>query len=772
MTRWVTPEQRIRIVSGGISKIREEALVFRQSIACHWQILLSLRFLYTIIINEIIMVKRTSVALLFILFASPGYSQNSTQEDASVTYPADFFAEYGPVSVNDMLDRIPGIDLALDGNAVPSIGNNTNRGLGAESQILINGKRMAGKANETRLQLERIPASQVSHIEIIRGTSGDLDVRNSGQLVNIVLLTALPTSRVSAEVGAAWYQDGTADPLGSVSYSGQTGPLQYLISGTVSSAYEWQESAELSVLANGTPNETREFSRQRNQRNYSANSNLVYQLSPADRVSLNALYGQSNPPAALLRTITDLKTIPQQISIEREDLPATADNWEIGGDYEHLFTGGAKYKVLFIVNERNNDSVRERFMSSAVGGAETKNLFLSSDSRYRERIVRTSYTMSIFEDQALELGIEGSQTIQNSALRLGARTATQPSADYGGLSPVPVPNAISRVEEMRYEGFAVHNWQFNPRMSLESSLLYEVSEIAQSGDVDKRRHFNFLKPKVDFRFDISRSFQLRVSAEKDVSQLSFADFSASVNAQDDDQDTFTGNPSLEQEQTWRYNLNLDYRLPNDSGVLNSRLFYFDVRDSIGRIDISPNPKTLLSTNGNVGNGKIFGLYLNASIRLGFFDLPGVLVTAGLNLEDAYIYDPLIAKKRTIIPIDRGSFRIGFRHDVPAMNLNYGMSYQDGIGGVGGTGGNRVRYDIDNVLFYGVGKVRTELVAFVEKVGYRDFTYRLEVNNALDSERCLKRKRYNGHIRDRNLREIEYSCATTGPQVMLKIRSTF
>ncbi|GIT22473.1 MAG: hypothetical protein CM1200mP40_21550 [Gammaproteobacteria bacterium] len=192
------------------------------------------------------------------------------------------------------------------------------------------------------------------------------------------------------------------------------------------------------------------------------------------------------------------------------------------------------------------------------------------------------------------------------------------------------------MEEVRVEGFTTHNWQINQRMSLESSLLYEVSEIAQSGDVNKKRDFDFIKPKLDFRFDISRSLQLSVSAEKDVSQLSFRDFSAGVNQQDDDQDTVAGNPELKQEQTWRYNVNLDYRLPNDGGVLNSRFFYFDVRDSIGKIDISPDPQNLLSANGNVGDGKVFGLYLNASIRLGFLNLPQAVVTAGINLEDAYI----------------------------------------------------------------------------------------------------------------------------------------
>jgi hypothetical protein len=263
-----------------------------------------------------------------------------------------------------------------------------------------------------------------------------------------------------------------------------------------------------------------------------------------------------------------------------------------------------------------------------------------------------------------------------------------------------------------------------------------------------------------------------VSAEKDVSQLSFRDFSAGVNPQDDDQNTVAGNPELEQEQTWRYNVNLDYRLPNDGGVLNSRFFYYDVRDSIGKVDISPDPQNLLSANGNVGDGKVFGLYLNASIRLGFLNLPQAVITAGLNLEDAYIYDPLIAKKRTIIPFDRGGFRLGYRQDIPEKNLSFGLNYQEGFGEMGGTGGNRVQYDIDNVVFYNGGKMQPNLTFFAEKVGFANLTYRFEINNALDSENCMLRKRYNGYLRDRDLIEIENPCYTTGAEFVLKVRSTF
>ncbi len=720
-------------------------------------------------------------AAAFLVFSGLALAQELPEDDATVTYPASYFAEYGAVSVSDMLNRIPGIGLALEGNQVPSFGGN-DRGLGAEGQILINGKRLAGKANEASSQLDRISADQVEYIEIIRGTSGDLDLRNTGQLVNIVLKGERSTSNISTELGFTRFHDGELKPLGTISYSGQTGQLDYLLSADVRSGcnggnwwgncHPLQESFETSLLADRSLNETRAFDRYTEQTNYRFNTNLVYQATPDDRIAFNALYSENDPPSDLLRTITDYQSSPVSVSIEREDTPSTSNNWEFGGDYEHSFSNGSKYKLLFIVNERNNASTRERFASSALGQPETKNLFLDTRSRYRERIVRTSYGWGLQEGQSLEIGVEGAQTIQDSSLRLGLNVPGITSPDFGGLRPISVPNAISEVEEVRVEGFATHNWQINQRMSLESSLLYEVSEIEQSSDVNKKRDFDFVKPKLDFRFDISRSLQLRVSAEKDVSQLSFRDFSAGVNPQDDDQNTVAGNPELEQEQTWRYNVNLDYRLPNDGGVLNSRFFYYDVRDSIGKVDISPDPQNLLSANGNVGDGKVFGLYLNASIRLGFLNLSQAVITAGLNLEDAYIYDPLIAKKRTIIPFDRGGFRLGYRQDIPERNLSFGLNYQEGFGEMGGTGGNRVQYDIDNVVFYNGGKMQPNLTFFVEKVGFANLTYRFEINNALDSENCMLRKRYNGYLRDRDLIEIENSCYTTGAEFVLKVRSTF
>ena len=688
-----------------------------------------------------------------------------TSSDSTITYPASYFIQFAPVSVSDMLDRIPGIGLVLDGATADldrRFGGG-DRGLGGSSQILIDGKRLAGKTNEARIQLSRLAAEEVDYIEIVRGTSSELDVQNSGQLINIVLLRAISRNSYSAELGLRHFQDGTIEPEGTFSVTGQRGRFNYLMSADIAPGYRVEESQELSLHPDLRLNEVINLERQIEQTNYSLNSSLSWNFGESDRLALNLLYSQNDPPSKLFREITDFNGVSPVTSYEHERTPANSENWEIGGDYERNFDSGAKYKLLFIANDKSAGAARERFDFLSLGDTENKNLFLDNNGSYKEKIVRTSYTWNTAASQGLELGIEGAQTTQDSALRLGLPLGGVTSEEFGGLTPVNLPNAISTVEEIRYEGFAVHNWRINSRMSLESSLVAEYSEIEQKGDVNNKRDFDFLKPKVDFIYDISNAFQFRFSLEKFVSQLSFGDFSRNTNQQDEDKDTIAGNPELEQRQSWRYTANFDYRLPNDGGVLNSRLFYYDFDGDIGRIDVSKSLTELESANGNVGDGKVLGLNLDASIRLGVLGLPQALLTGGVLFQKAEISDPLIAKKRRVVPYDRGNIRLGFRHDVSRWNLNYGFNYRDGIDG------NRPFWDIDNVLFIGSP---SNLMVFVEKAGWRGLTFRFEAINALDHVRKQERRRFNGYLRDEILSEIERFYVTDGIRYTFKVRATF
>ena len=71
---------------------------------------------------------RIITTVLLFGISAPATAQEGAEDESTVTYPASFFAQYGPVSVNDMLNVIPGIIVALEGNEVQSF-NGADRGL-------------------------------------------------------------------------------------------------------------------------------------------------------------------------------------------------------------------------------------------------------------------------------------------------------------------------------------------------------------------------------------------------------------------------------------------------------------------------------------------------------------------------------------------------------------------------------------------------------------------------------------------------------------------
>lgn len=719
-----------------------------------------------------------AVALGLLLFSATAGAQDSAGESSTVVYPASYFTEYAPVTAQDMLNRIPGLGSPGGGGrggfggggfgggfGGGGFGGGGRRGLGdggGGNTILINGKRTAGKNNQAGSQLSRITADLVDYIEIIRGTSGELDVRGSGQVINVVLFEEYTESSISYEVNADRYRDGNYEPGGSLSLGGQYGSLNYLVSAQAEPRYEQRISDENSVLGDFSPNDMVREERVREQTGYEYSVNLDYQIDDRSSARLNGLYGINDSDNDVDRWTTNLRALPNTVYQEREENPAERDNWEVGGDYEFNFANGSRFKILFIANRQNNDSLRERWEVRAPGN-EVKNLFLDTFSRDEERILRGSYTLMLPAGQDLEVGMERAETTLDSSLALATARPGTPSAAHGGLVPVPVSNANSTVTEVRYEPFAVHNWRINPRMSLESTLKYESSEIEQEGDVYNKRSFDFIKPKLDYRFDITPSLQLRGTLEKTISQLSFSDFVAASDYSDNDRNVQAGNVQLRQEEAWQYDLNLEIRLPDDLGVLQGSVFYHDLENVIDRIDVSPSATVLDSANGNIGDGMRYGFRSSASIRLGMFNLNNVLATARFNVQDSEVTDPFLGIKRRLNQFDRGRLELGFRHDVQGMNLNWGINWNNRFEG------NRKSYDLEDIERT-AGDPMVQV--FAEYVTSRGMTIRLDVRDATNQLQCRERTRFLGPIYDGILEEIEYFCNGSGRVVSLKLNGTF
>jgi hypothetical protein len=711
-----------------------------------------------------------SALALVLSLSGTASAQAPAAEDTTIVYPADYFTEYAPITAKDMVDRIPGAGNASGGGGGggprgggnPGAGGRGLGGGGGDNQVLINGKRTAGKDNDTNAMLTRINASQVDRIELIRSTSGALDVRGGAQVINVVLFEELSSTSISYEANMDRYADHQVEPGGSLSVSGQTGALNYVFSAQAEPRYDHYVSKENSILGNFQPNDEIREDRIREQTDYRITTNLGYDLSANSSIRMNALYGDSDSDTGLDRVMTNLRVQPQALSYEREETPGRNRNWEVGGDYEWLRGNGDRFKVLFITNERDQGTVRERYRVNT-DGSETKNLFLDSGSVAQERIVRSSYTTGLASGQDIEFGVERAQTILDSTLRLGTASSTgTPSAAFGGLVPQTVANANTKVEEIRIEPFAVHNWQINSRMSLESSLVYETSELTQSGDVNKSREFDFWKPKLDYRFDVTPLFQLRGMVEFDVRQLSFSDFVASGDNDDNDMNTEAGNANLEPETWINADFDAQYRLPDDIGVVSARINFMRHFDKIERIDIST-PTTLAATNGNIGDGDMWQLILRSSIRMKMIDMPNLLVTANFTVHDSEIKDPFLGIDRRFTNYERGRLELGFRHDLPQWRMNYGVSWNNRFDG------NIKRYDLEDIELTAGDPM---VMAFVEYIPFGTTTVRFDVRNATDNLQCRERQRFVGRISNNLLEEIEDQCGGSGRVLALRINGTF
>ena len=692
--------------------------------------------------------------------ATPVESPENADESANstVVYSSDFFSQYNPVTANDMLDRIPGISLGGGGPG----GRGGDRGLGTGGNLLINGQRIAGKGNSARDQLDRITAAEVDRIEIIRDTSGALNVRGASEVINVILLASQSRSSTTVELVNRLNHDDTLETGGSVAWSQQVGNFQALVNLEARPNYENRDNREVRLGPNNELVGTLFETNIRDQQEHTLSTNLSYSLG-AHRMQLNALISEGDHPRPVRRDFVDFTDAGLVNRIEEEDVNKEERNWEVGGDYEFSFDDGSRLSVLFVANNEIRNTVRERYSANPAEVGLSKNLFIDSRQERQEFIVQGNYNFSINEAQSLRVGIESADTQLDSSLLIGSSFGSEPaSTSVGGLSPLlSVSNPGTKVQEIRYEGFAFHNWTLSDRSSLESSLVYETSEISQTGAVSKTRDFQFWRPSFDYRFNITENFRFRGTVKRSVSQLSFSSFAATTNEEDRDLNALAGNPELEPQTSWDYEGQLEYRLPNDGGVISSSISYSDIDNYIGRINATIDPEEPLSATGKVAPAKRWAMFNRASIRLNKLNLPNAILGVTLGLFDSEIIDPFLKTKQRIG--GRGFAGINFRHDITSLGLSYGIDYSHSI-----WGGN---YDIDIRTITRNDRERS-LDLFVSKVWFKDWTFRLESDNTLDASRCRYRQRFNGTTIDGDISLIQDSCSSRYRRLNLSIQTTF
>lgn len=162
--------------------------------------------------------------------------------EPTLVYDSAYFERYEPLTLNDMLKRVPGVffDQLFNAPANTTTTAFTDTGgrmprfrnLGSQfSQILINGRRIAGidfgfGGDDF---LATLPAESVKEIRVIRSPSAELDSSGVGMTLNVILKDGNRYSDNSWRLGSS-YLDGVTEGVGSVNLRGSTDSFNYSLS--------------------------------------------------------------------------------------------------------------------------------------------------------------------------------------------------------------------------------------------------------------------------------------------------------------------------------------------------------------------------------------------------------------------------------------------------------------------------------------------------------------------------------------------------------------
>jgi outer membrane receptor protein involved in Fe transport len=690
---------------------------------------------------------------------------------ATIVYGQEFFAQYNLITAEDILRRIPGLSSILDDSGSSGGGANgqgEQRGFGSDGdQILINGRRLAGKSNEISSALRRIQVRNLDRVELLRGTSEEIDVRSDGIVVNLILKEGTAdTSSGSVTLAARLNEFGFFEPDGSANFNSEIGNLKYLLGiERRSIALDNQRTGfvkrfrdEVYFYPTGELMQDRPIETNRTMEEIAFTLNSAYEFAGGDKLQLNALlrptsfqtideaefteYAIDGTPGL---SATDIRGLGAEQQIE----------FEIGGTYERRVGDSGSLKLLSVFN--HNDQPTLSWRTQVTDGELAEISRNDTDILNTEAILRGSYYFPLLSDQTLEVGAEVARNTLEQTIQLAF------DLDGDGIAEdIEIFDPSSEVEEIRSEIFANHNWTLDDRWSIASSLIAEASTITQSGvNISSDTSFQFLKPRVDIRFTPVTTDLLRFKIERTVSQLNFSNFVPRYNVRDD---RFTaGNPDLRPETAWQYEFGYEHRLGNDQGVLRARIFYNDIQDRIESVALDLDGDGDFDTaSGNIGDATEYGGEIGFSLRMTSIGLPNLLLDGSYLRRWSSVIDPFTGIERKMATNADYEATLSIRHDVSDWNFSYGGVYRH-------DGGKNLRSEWREFRYF---ERQPEINAFVEKRFGNSWILRFDAFGLTRNKRERNRTIFQGGDEYGVVTRREYYEETRDRRYTLALTATF
>ncbi len=627
-----------------------------------------------------------------IVTGAPVFRNRTDDTNPVLSYDQEYFQRFEPLSVGDALRRVPSVTFLSD--VLESDGARL-RGLDpGYTQILINGERVPGAGDDRSFFVDRIPAELIEGIEIVRSPSA----RRSGDAVagaiNIVLRDAYTLDGGYVRGGVRLFDDGEYREHFGATWGGEFAGGRLIASFDMQDRYnpkvKFSQRFDEPADAPGNPDNWELQDDTRDGTDYSFNGAYEVELG-FGTLELSGVYVRTD------RTETENSyeypdgiVDPDNLEVYTPQLEEIeSENLSVSGEYSFGMAGGET--SLRLGYARYSDDIQ---------GVETEFAYLEDATPFPDADeVESELTDTQLEDTEWSLRAEHQRDLgRGLSVEFGfdylskERTILLQSAEFEDDSladfPAPLPafayepweiadGGDSTIEEQRFEPYVVlegvygiASWEAGLRVDISETTIEDrtVSETVESDE-------QLLLPSVSVRFDVTSEDRIIVSGGRTIRRANFNFLSPALLEEEIGDSDFIGNPDLEAESAWGFDVGYERRLGR-RGIAGINFFYRDVTDLIEYVNTgaegSEGPGTFIYTVANVGDGEVWGVELDLSTPLDVVGLPNTGVYFNLSWLDSQVED-FMGERRFNGQSDY-AFSAGFTHDIPAWQAAFGASY--------------------------------------------------------------------------------------------------
>lgn len=585
----------------------------------------------------------------------------SEAPNATVVIQGAQLQQYNNLNIGDVVRRLPGVTF-------PGVNRSRDiklRGIGKEyTQVLLDGRPLLDGDSSRSIEVDRIPASFIERIEIVRSPLASMSSAGAAGTVNIITRRDFGPSGGQVTVGGGHLESNGTPAEFSAWNGGQAGALKYFLAGGYQRRFVQESANELAFTgADGmTPKGGNLVDQHRKFDEYTFLGRFELAIDPANTIIFSPSYLRTTEDRDqhTYRLVADQSMANRDTHEERERIRETYGSYL---EWQHDFDATASSSLFFDYQKGREDTTRESTQTSLPGGMPVIQAprFIPIDL---ERIASGGSITKHWGAHVIEAGFGWAQT-------------ERAESEVRGVPPVPLPERNYAISEDIYHAYISDAVPvFGPDLlTLGLRLEHSVTETVDSSDISYETEATDLNPSVQYKLSAAPNVDFRLGIARTLRRPDLRELTPTLvsNAGTIGNPDTRGNPDLSPERIWGLDVGSDWFIFERLGLLSANFFARSFEDKIERT-LELEGGRYESTPRNAGDGHLYGVELEGRVPMTALSLPDLTLWANATVMRSELTDQQTGQTRRFAEQPDLVTNIGADYYVAAWGTTFGISY--------------------------------------------------------------------------------------------------